>query len=419
MSLIYDYLKINGRGAAGKISKIAIPPALLNDESPSRFNKPSLLILLGSCLIGGILIVFIYKIHSSRQGLQLLAGQELSPQNVETVQTPVPASEPVNPLPAARTAMKYDNSLPPTVSFSLQQKTGDDRAVLVFPEHRAKEVSEPIPVPDRRISQAPDTLVQVPVASEKNKPSGVIAAITPVKQVEVDSDKPMVTFRQIDENIPARQSSLKVYDPVRTKDAVGPEKIEKYYQAGLQAQQDGNLRVAEIFYQKTLTFSHDHMNSLINLSAIYVQQERYKKAEDLLREILGDDPANSKALVNLGVVNLYQGKNIKAEEYFLKALQSNHFEENGLVNLAYLSEQKKDLAAAEGYYKRILQISPQNVEVLLAYAYLLEQESRYAEAVAVYQDSLGLDAVKKDRELFARVLERRGQTANAARDVQQ
>jgi len=123
--------------------------------------------------------------------------------------------------------------------------------------------------------------------------------------------------------------------------------------------------------------------------------------------------------VNLGVVNLYQGKNIKAEEYFLKALQSNHFEENGLVNLAYLSEQKKDLAAAEGYYKRILQISPQNVEVLLAYAYLLEQESRYPEAVVVYQESLGLDAVRKDKELFARVLERRGQIVNAARNSQQ
>ena len=418
MSLIYDYLKINGKGAAGKRSKIAIPPVLLKDGNPSRFNKPSLLIFLGSCLIGGILIVSINEIHSSRQENQVLAGQEISPQNIETVQTPVPVPVPVNPLPAARIAMTHDGSLPPTVNFSLQQKAGADRAVLVFPEHRAKEVKEPIPVKDKSISQTQGTKIQAPVASEKNEATGLIAVKTPVKQAAFDKDKSLVTSRQIDDNIPARQPSLKVYDAVQTEDAIGPEKIEKYYQAGLQAQQEGDLRVAEIFYQKTLTFSDDHMNSLINLSAIYVQQERYKEAEGLLRKILSKDPVNSKALVNLGVVNLYQGKNKKAEEYFLKALQSNPFEENGLVNLAYLSEQKKDHAAAEGYYKRILQISPQNVEVLLAYAYLLEQESRYPEAEAVYQESLGLDAVKKDRELFARVRERRGQIANVVRDIQ-
>ena len=119
--------------------------------------------------------------------------------------------------------MTYDSSLPPTVNFSLQQKTGDDRTVSVFPEQRAKEASKPIPVTDRRISQAPDIKVQIPVAPEKNKPSSLIAAITPVKQLEVDSDKPLVTSRQIDENIPAKQSSLKVYAPVQTKDAAGPE----------------------------------------------------------------------------------------------------------------------------------------------------------------------------------------------------
>ena len=59
MSLIYDYLKINGKGDAGKKSKIEIPPALLkgDDESPARFSKQPLLIILGSCIIGVILLI--------------------------------------------------------------------------------------------------------------------------------------------------------------------------------------------------------------------------------------------------------------------------------------------------------------------------------------------------------------------------
>jgi tetratricopeptide (TPR) repeat protein len=211
---------------------------------------------------------------------------------------------------------------------------------------------------------------------------------------------------------------VRVYDPAKLKIAT-PAKSQKYYQAGLQAQQGGDLRIAEIFYQKALADSPDHLNSMINLSAIYVQQERFREAEEILWVILGVDKSNSKALVNLGVINLYQGRNVKAEGYFLKALQANPREENGLVNLAYLAEQKKDYAAAEMYYKQILQITPANLEVLLAYAYMLEQQYRYPEALVVYKDSLDLDAMRNNKELFARVLERRNQLARDVRDSRQ
>ena len=83
MSLIYDYLKINGEGDAGINAKIEIPPALLkgDDESPARFNKRPLLILLGSCFVIGILILSLYKVNSTRQALQVPVEPKTSPAN--------------------------------------------------------------------------------------------------------------------------------------------------------------------------------------------------------------------------------------------------------------------------------------------------------------------------------------------------
>jgi len=396
MSLIYDYLKINGKGDAGKKSKFEIPPALLKGESPGSSNKRSFLILLGFCLIVGILVLSIYKIHSTRRELQLLAGQEASPANVEAVLPTERIIPPAKPSPVEQVAAGYDSFLPSSAGHSLALQTATREVVQVFPEPEMYEPPAVIPETVRTFPQAEKTAAEQKTIKASTKPTEL-----PARQAKLESG-----------------AKVQVYDPVKPQNASG-SKSGKYYQAGLQAQQGGDLRIAEVFYQKALADSPGHMNSMINLSAIYVQQERFREAEAILWDILGVDRSNSKALVNFGVINLYQGKNSKAEEYFLEALQANPREENGLVNLAYLAEQKKDYAAAEIYYNQLLQISPENLEVLLAYGYMLEQQYRYPEAMAVYQDSLELDAVRNNRELFAKVLERRNQIAREVRNARQ
>ena len=299
--------------------------------------------------------------------------------------------------PTAQAADRLDSSLPPSDDFSRPLQTKIQEVVQVFPE---------------------------PVVYEPPAVTQEIVRILPPAEKAVATEQKIIKRSAKPAESPARQpapqsgSRVRVYDSAKLKVA-SPAKSNKYYQAGLQAQQGGDLRIAEIFYQKGLADSPEHLNSMINLSAIYVQQERYRDAEEILWVILGVDKSNSKALVNLGVINLYLGRNSKAEKYFLKALQANPQEENGLVNLAYLAEQKKDYAAAEMYYKQILQISPANLEVLLAYAYMLEQQYRYPEALAVYKDSLDLDAMRNNKELFAKVLERRKQIASEVRNSRQ
>jgi Tfp pilus assembly protein PilF len=196
------------------------------------------------------------------------------------------------------------------------------------------------------------------------------------------------------------------------------EKSKKFYQAGLQAQYKGDGRIAEIYYNKALEEVEHHMNAMINLSALYVQQERYAEAEDILAEILEIEPANSKGLVNMGVVNLYLGKESQAAAQFEAALAANPLEENALVNLAYLAEKNRDYMATEMYYRQLLQISPDNLEVLLAYGHLLEEQGRYPEALALYADILELGTLKKDQRLYNRISDRMRLLAGVVKNSQ-
>jgi Tfp pilus assembly protein PilF len=196
------------------------------------------------------------------------------------------------------------------------------------------------------------------------------------------------------------------------------EKSGKFYQAGLQAQYKGDGRIAEIYYKKALEELPHHMDAMINLSALYVQQGRYAEAERILAEIIAIEPANSKALVNMGMVSLYQDNEALAATQFEAALAANPREENALVNLAYLAEKNRDYPATEGYYRQLMQIAPENLEVLLAYGHLLEEQRRYSEAMALYADSLALGPVKKDRQLYNKISDRIRLLAGALKNSQ-
>ena len=246
----------------------------------------------------------------------------------------------------------------------------------------------------------------------------------PVQPLELKSENRKITFpenfpvytepEEVAENIAVRSSGptgknstagSRLYASSQAGSAAR-EKSRKFYQAGLQAQYKGDTHTAEIFYNKALEEVEHHMDAMINLSALYVQQERYDEAEEILAEILEIEPTNSKGLVNMGVVNLYRDNESRAAAQFEAALAANPLEENALVNLAYLAEKNSDYVSTEAYYRQLLQISPGNLEILLAYGHLLEGLGRYPEALALYADTLELGTLKKDKRLYSRILDR-------------
>ncbi len=395
MSLIYDYLKIQGKN--GSDVDVEIPPALMRRDS-SKPKRPSFLLILGSCLIGVLLLFLVYKIFYPAQNVKIAVHAD----------PPAPLQAlPDKPAVTAGVPQKTD-----VIKEVERRATRQDmvQVIQVFPE----------PEKSKSVNASSSRSAIAETSSERQE----IMGKKPVQPLELESEIMKITFP---ENMPVYtepQDSVEKVAAVLSRptgrsaaadaknypssgvSSGAREKSKKFYQAGLQAQHKGDGRIAEIYYKRALEEAPGHMEAMINLSALYVQQERYHEAEEILAVILAIEPTNSKALLNMGVVSLFQGNESRAEAQFGAALDANPLEENALVNLAYLAEKNRDYAATEMYYRELLQIAPDNLEVLLAYGHLLEEQGRYPEALALYGETLELGPVKKDRRLHSRISDR-------------
>ena len=405
MSLIYDYLKIYGKSNSVSDSDVEIPPTLKSRDS-SRLNNRFVLQLLGFCLIGIFFILLIIRIFTPGQNMQEAADSVSSSPAPQVQQEQ--SQSPVDELQS--TLQQHDGSVDSTAAepvFSAPPNfAASKKATQVFPETEKPEIKDASASP--RIES---------IAAE---PSGAIKNTSPQPLELVSRNSKRISPEEIPIYTEADKSATNAVpafpfhrDVVVQKDFRGfssnpasQDKSRKLYQAALQAQHSGDHRIAEIYYKKVLEGMPGHMEAMINLSALYVQQERYIEAEEVLAVILSIDPTNSKGLVNMGMINLYQNNETLAEAQFKAALDANPAEENALINLAYLAEKRRDYASTERYYNDLLQISPDNLQVLLAYGHLLEEEKRYPEAVDLYRDCLELDTVKKDQQLHGKISRR-------------
>lgn len=189
----------------------------------------------------------------------------------------------------------------------------------------------------------------------------------------------------------------------RKRAVAPPANAAKYYEIALVAQKNGNLDLAEKYYQAGLRLAPSHLKMLTNLSAVYIRQRKYVQAGQVLQKSHRLNPRNIKVLVNLGIVELRRNRYAQAKPWFKEALKINPLDETALTNLAYLAQRENNFPEMERYYKRILEISPANVEVRLAYASVLERSGRYSEALSNYANCLNLAGVKSNSRLSGQI----------------
>jgi Tfp pilus assembly protein PilF len=406
MSLIYEYLKIHGKNDSGTDPDVEIPPTLKRRDS-NRLNSQSLFLLLGACLLGVLFIFFVFKIFNPGQDVYI--ANDTAP----AAPVVVKADQPAEPVSTQQESVAMQEVKAPIFEQEITQ------AIQVFPETEKTAITAPtIPIPENSTGQ-PGTirkkLVQPLELESKNRkitfPENAPVYTEPQESTDTIAVAATESYTENAAPVVKLHSSSLVGSAAR-------EKSKKFYQAGLQAQHKGDGRIAEVYYKKALEEMPGNMEAMINLSALYVQQQRYAEAEKVLGEILAIEPSNSKALVNMGMISLNQDNESLAVKQFEAALAANPQEENALVNLAYIAEKNRDYISTEKYYRQLLQISPENLEVLLAYGHLLEEERRYPEAIALYGDTLELSMVKKDQRLYNKISERKRLLAGAVKNSQ-
>ncbi len=224
----------------------------------------------------------------------------------------------------------------------------------------------------------------------------------------VDQQEPYPIIQNVDDLSESSESqpspSPKSHRPVVFTESKNQSAY--FYQIALQAQHDRDFGRAERYYQAVLKEEPNHINTLVNLSALYIQEQRFKEAQSLLDHLFSLSPENPKALVNAGMIALQNHKPEEAEKFFRHALQRNPVEKTALLNLSYLAQQNKKYDEAEGYFKKLVYISPDDNKILLAYAGLEEKRKRYIQAIILYRQSLKNLNMQQNEEQYTRIKQR-------------
>ncbi len=100
-------------------------------------------------------------------------------------------------------------------------------------------------------------------------------------------------------------------------------------------------------------YSYLSPNSLTTLGYFYLLNKDYKKAEEISRLAIEDEPTFASAWDNLGQIYLEQNILDKAKEYFLKSIEYNPNSVDSLYHLACI-EEKNNINLAKEYLSRAL-----------------------------------------------------------------
>ena len=161
-------------------------------------------------------------------------------------------------------------------------------------------------------------------------------------------------------------------------------------------------------------------NSQFSLSNIYVQQGDMERGEEILEDVLKEDPDNTQANNDLGYLWADQNKNLKqAKGMIEKALEAEPENPAYLDSMGWVLYRLEEYEAAAGYLQKATEA--ENGEDSTIYDHLgdcLQKLGREDEAAAAWKKALEIEEKKPhpDEELLSSLREKAPASASGASD---
>src|SRR5262245_21047607 len=130
------------------------------------------------------------------------------------------------------------------------------------------------------------------------------------------------------------------------------------------------------------------VNEAIKLAISHHQGGRIHEAEQIYRQILGDDPRHAGAHHLLGLLELQRGNPQLALDLISRAIQLDPAQAVFHVNLGETHRTLGCLAEAEVSYRDALAIQPDGAEILNNLGTILQALGRIAEATDCYSRAI-------------------------------
>lgn len=142
------------------------------------------------------------------------------------------------------------------------------------------------------------------------------------------------------------------------------ELATEYYNLGNAFFELGDFDRSAEYYSRALDLDETLARASFNLARVYVVQNRFDDAIEILGQLRLQDPANTIVLETLGYAHFSLGQEIPARETYLQVLTIDPGNVNVLYNLAQIELAAGNDAVALDYLDRATQLDPGDTEVL-------------------------------------------------------
>lgn len=369
----------------------------------------------------------------SREQIKDESGINVEPEKTETgseVSSQIaatPRSEPEvtdsakpEPIPEVRIAAQQETvsepagqDIKPQALVSARTSTPEPQAAAREPEPVPQPVSEPVrPEPQKQVQDTPEPesvqTAQAGTNSQSQQSSSEPRQVAQLQEKTApappEQKRRLVRQINVQENIPDKPGETRISNIAMPMPH--DSEINNYFQIALVAQRQRDFDQAEKFYNRVLEMRPGHLESMTNLSVIYMELDQEFKARKMIQDILQINPDDARAYVNLGVMDLSRNDFESARENFSKALEKNPREQTALTNMAYIAKRQGDFDQVERYYERILNIQPKNMNILLTFAGAMEQKKDLQKAQDLYIQALEIAEESRNNDMIRQIRER-------------
>jgi protein O-GlcNAc transferase len=178
--------------------------------------------------------------------------------------------------------------------------------------------------------------------------------------------------------------------------AQSPDNAEAHNNLAVILRQKGNLKAARVYYQKTIALQPQYVEAHYNLANLHQSAQDYGLAKIHYQKVIDLAPQHAEAHCNLATCWLSLGDPDSAIAHYQQSIDLNPALPQAHYNLGNAFRQMGDRVAAIMAYRSAIQLQLRYVDALLNLAKSLEAESEVREAAAIYAQVVTIDPACSD-----------------------
>lgn len=361
---------------------------------PLSASQPWRLLWLG--LIAGVLLVAVgiygWTIFNDRSH----AGT-VSPSASQTSALPTPAM-------AAASATETQTVAAPTVTTETPQAaltpTTATQETAAQPTATAVPITTHVDAASRPSSAvaAPTITPEVAVAAELPKANRQTASDTDgnPQTAVAEARNPSINAAAVKPTETATTGKMQI-----TEVKLTPEQLaQRQYQAGMNAQQNGDMATAVAALQRALELYPALHPARTQLAALYYGAGQLTDAAALLQNGVNHYPSQQQFWLLLGRVQLAQGKSAEAQTSLQHIADASELATDKWLTLAKLGQQNSDWALMQQSYQKLIASAADDGRWWLGLAHAQDAASDYPAALASYRQALQRDNLSLDARAY-------------------